>query len=72
MVAFTADCPPPSLAARILSGESHAGDVVDAVATSQGCELLAVVSLAEMQKELRLADSTAAVLRRLQMPYEVT
>ncbi|HEY6644876.1 hypothetical protein [Povalibacter sp.] len=71
MVAFRADGAPPSPAARILSGDSHAGDVVDSVATPQGCELLAVVSLAELQKELRLADS-GVVLQRLEMPYEVT
>ena len=71
MIAFQAACPPPSPATRIVSGESHAGDVVDAVATPQGCELLAVVSLTESGKELRLADAGGTVLRRMAMSYEV-
>lgn len=71
MVAFQAACPPPSPATRIVSGEAHAGDVVDAVATPDGCELLAVVSLTELRKELRLADPNGAVMQRMPMPYDV-
>jgi folate-binding protein YgfZ len=71
MVAFHAACPPPPPATRVANGESHAGDVVDAVATPQGCELLAVLSLTELQKELRLADAGGVVLQRMPMPYEV-
>mgnify|MGYP001184990097 FL=1 len=72
MIAFQAACPPPSPATRIVSGEAHAGDVVDAVATPQGCELLAVISLTELQKELRLVDADGTALQRMPMPYEVT
>lgn len=71
MIAFQAACQPPSPATRIVSGDAHAGDVVDAVATPQGCELLAVISLTELQKELRLVDAGGAVLQRMPMPYEV-
>ncbi len=69
MIAFAGDCSPPSPGTRIVSGDAHAGDVVDSVATPQGCELLAVISLTELQKGLRLTD---AVLQRIPMPYEVT
>jgi tRNA-modifying protein YgfZ len=71
MVAFRSAGPAPSPGARILSAGAHAGDVVDAVGTDEGCELLAVIALAELQKELTLAD-TGAVLNRMPMPYEVT
>lgn len=70
MVAFRSAGPAPSPGARILSAGTHAGEVVDAVSTQDGCELLAVIALAELQKELTLAD-TGAVLNRMPMPYEV-
>lgn len=70
MFAFKANGTPPSPAARILSGESHAGDVVDSVVTHEGCELLAVVSLGEVDNELRLADS-GILLQRVPLPYAV-
>lgn len=72
MFAFQAACPPPSPATRILNGESHAGDVVDAVATPEGCELLAVVSLEKASDALQAAGMPGVELRRLEMPYEVT
>jgi folate-binding protein YgfZ len=70
MVAFRSAAPAPSPGARVLSAGAHAGDVVDAVSTQEGCELLAVIALVELQKELTLAD-TGAVMHRIPMPYEV-
>lgn len=70
MLRFAAACPPPEPATRIVSGESHAGDVVDAAPTSEGCELLAVVSLVQAQAELRLAVGNVK-LERLELPYPV-
>ncbi|MGH8186131.1 MAG: YgfZ/GcvT domain-containing protein [Steroidobacteraceae bacterium] len=69
MLHFAAACPPPAPATRIVSGESHAGDVVDAAPTPEGCELLAVVSLAQANDELRLSDGVK--LARLELPYQV-
>jgi folate-binding Fe-S cluster repair protein YgfZ len=53
---------------RVLAGEQHAGDVVDAVATADGCDILAVISLAQLNSELRV-DGQDVVLSRLPMPY---
>jgi len=67
MLRFSAACPPPEPGTRILSGESHAGDVVDAAPTPDGCELLAVIALAHAKDELRLSDGSP--LRKLDLPY---
>lgn len=53
---------------RVLSGEQHAGDVVDAAATKDGYDILAVVSLAQINSELRI-DGQDGVLTRVTMPY---
>jgi folate-binding protein YgfZ len=53
---------------RVLAGEQHAGDVVDAVASEDGCDILAVVSLAQINSELRV-DGQDGVLARVAMPY---
>jgi folate-binding protein YgfZ len=71
MFRFSAACEPPTPGARVLAGEQHAGDVVDAVAAEAGCELLAVVSLASLGERLRLAAPHDAELTRLPLPYEV-
>lgn len=70
MLHFAATCPPPAPATRIVIGESHAGDVVDAAPTSEGCELLAVVSLAQAKAELRLSEGQVR-LELLELPYRV-
>jgi folate-binding protein YgfZ len=56
---------------RVLAGEQHAGDVVDAVPADGGCELLAVVSLASLGERLRLASPYDAELTRLPLPYDI-
>lgn len=68
MLRFEAKCPPPSAGTRLLAGTEHAGDVVYAAATEQGCELLAVVALAHANSSLSMADP-AASLTQLTLPY---
>jgi tRNA-modifying protein YgfZ len=71
MFRFRAAGPPPEPGARIVAGDHHAGDVVDAASTSAGCELLAVVSLSQAHATLNLATSTGATLELLPLPYEL-
>lgn len=62
---FSAACPPPPLATRLVSNGTHAGDVVDSAATPAGCELLAVVNLAQLQERLELESAMGVQLMRL-------
>jgi hypothetical protein len=55
----------------VLVGEQHAGDVVDAAATSDGCELLAVISLAQADAELELESNRGPRLEQLPLPYSL-
>jgi folate-binding protein YgfZ len=71
MFRFQCACPPPAPGTRVLAGEQHAGDVVDAVATDAGCELLAVISLASQETELELESSRGARLQKLSLPYSL-
>jgi folate-binding protein YgfZ len=71
MFRFRAPSPPPAPGTRIAAGDQHAGDVVDAVEVGDGCELLAVVSLAQLGQPLALESSTGVALERLALPYEV-
>lgn len=67
MFRFQCASPPPAPGTRLLAGEQHAGDVVDAAPTSDGCELLAVINLAQQDAELALEG--AAKLTKLPLPY---
>lgn len=71
MFRFAAACPAPLPGTRLVVGEAHAGDVVEAVDTATGCELLAVVSLAQKAASLELASSPQVKLERLPLPYAV-
>jgi tRNA-modifying protein YgfZ len=71
MFRFRTDAAPPEPGTRIVSGDQHAGDVVDAVATPEGCELLAVVSLAQANDLLRLTSRQGTSLQALALPYQV-
>jgi tRNA-modifying protein YgfZ len=71
MFRFAAQCQPPAPATRLLNNEEHAGDVVYAAATNEGCELLAVVSLTHVESSLRLDDVSKATLQRLSLPYSI-
>jgi folate-binding protein YgfZ len=68
MFLFHSAGPAPAPGTRVLSGEQHAGDVVDAAATEDGCDILAVVSLSHINNELHM-DGQDGVLTRVPMPY---
>lgn len=65
--AFEGDAPAPGT--RIVNGEQHAGDVVDAVASEGRGELLAVIALNQANEALRVSDGSA--LTPLPLPYQV-
>jgi folate-binding protein YgfZ len=71
MFRFESACPPPAPGTRILVGDQHAGDVVDAAATSTGCELLAVIALAQQEAALEPESNRGARLQSLPLPYAV-
>jgi folate-binding protein YgfZ len=71
MFRFYADTAAPEPGTRVLVGDQHAGDVVDAVTTSSGCELLAVIALTQAEAQLEL-DASNAKLDRLALPYSLT
>ena len=72
MLRFASDSPPPDPGTRIVVGDQHAGDVVDAATTAGGCELLAVVSLSQADARLEIDGQPRSVLRRMPLPYSVT
>ena len=72
MFRFRCECPPPVPGTRVLAGEQHSGDVVDAAATSDGCELLAVVSLAQQDAELELESNRGSRIQKLALPYALS
>lgn len=71
MLRFAAACPPPPPGTRVLEGDAPAGEVVDSAETASGCELLAVVSLAQKDAALTLAGPYAATLQSLPLPYAI-
>ena len=71
MFRFEADSPPPAPGTRVLASGTHAGEVVDAVATERGCEMLAVIALGQREHELVTEQAPEVVMKRLAMPYEV-
>lgn len=70
MFRYSAPGAPPAPGARIVLGEQHAGEVVDAAPTENGCELLAVVSLAHAS-DANLSLESGPCLTRLELPYPV-
>jgi len=66
---FEGDAPAPGT--RIVNGEQHAGDVVDAVASEGRGELLAVIPLSQANETLRIGASDGPVLAPLPLPYQV-
>lgn len=71
MFRFSAECPPPPPGTRVLAGEQHAGDVVNAVAIDGGCEMLVVATLTHADETLTLETHPGAPLKRLSLPYSV-
>lgn len=69
MFLFSAACNPPEPATRVVIEGVHAGEVVDAAATGNGCELLAVVNLAQADAALELDAVPGSALHRLELPY---
>jgi tRNA-modifying protein YgfZ len=57
--------PSPAPGTRVLLGEQHAGDVVDAA----GSELLAVINLTQVDAELELESNRGVRLEKLPLPY---
>ncbi|MET0534289.1 MAG: hypothetical protein ABW171_08700 [Steroidobacter sp.] len=70
MFLFHSDGPPPAPGTRVLAGDQHAGDVVDAANADNGSEILAVISLVQLKSELRL-EGRSATLARVSLPYAV-
>lgn len=71
MFRFAANCAPPPPATRVLCNGDHAGDVVYAAATDEGCELLAVINLAQADEALTLDIQNSPALRKLSLPYSI-
>lgn len=71
MFRFTGNCTPPDPGTRVLQGAKHAGDVVDAVGTATGCELLAALSIEHAQSPLHLDGIADSGLNLLSLPYTV-
>jgi len=59
--------PAPAPGTRVLVGEQHAGDVVDAA----GSELLAVINLTQQDAELELESTRGAQLKKRTLPYSL-
>ena len=71
MFRFAANSSPPAPGARLVTDQNeHAGDVVYAAPTENGCELLAVVQLAHIDASLQL-ETTQTSLQKLSLPYSV-
>lgn len=66
MFLFHSPGPAPVPGTRVLADTQHAGDVVDCVATDDGCDILAVISLTQLDAPLHVDGQP---LRRLPMPY---
>lgn len=62
---------PPAPGTRILAGDQHAGEVVDAAATNAGSELLAVINLTQQDAALELESHRGAILQELPLPYAI-
>jgi folate-binding protein YgfZ len=73
MFRFECATPPPAPGTRVLVGDQHAGDVVDAAPTNRGksCELLAVITLAHQDAALELESNRGVPLQKLPLPYTV-
>jgi folate-binding protein YgfZ len=70
MFRFKSEGATPEPGTRIVSGDHHAGDVVDAVDNGNGTELLAVVNLTQADAVLHLASPAGPLLEKLPLPYQ--
>lgn len=71
MLRFSAACEPPSSGTRVLANDEHAGDVVHSAIVDGGCELLAVVNLANVDTGLSIDTEKRTALQRAPLPYSV-
>jgi len=73
MFRFATGSAPPTPGTRILlqGDQSHAGEVVMSAAMEAGCEMLAVVNLLQINAAHCLETDRAALLERMELPYEV-
>jgi folate-binding protein YgfZ len=72
MFRLSANCAPPVPATRILTGDGiHAGDVVIATSTDDGCELLAVLSLNHVESAVHLEGNADMPLKKKSLPYAI-
>jgi hypothetical protein len=71
MFKFSAACTAPAPGTRVVNGDAHAGEVVDAIATAPGCELLAVINLDHAAAPLSLDGVPDSKLTRLALPYSL-
>lgn len=71
MFGFAANCASPAPGTRLLAAGTHAGEVVMAAATDNGCELLAVVHLGQREQALELEIHPGVPLLPRALPYTV-
>lgn len=69
MFRFRCACPAPLPGTRVLADDQHAGEVVDAAPVGDGCELLAVINLAQKDQPLELESNRGAPLAAQALPY---
>jgi folate-binding protein YgfZ len=72
MFRFSCACPAPLPGTRVVAGDQHAGEVVDAAPAGDSCELLAVISLAQKDQALELESNRGVPLTAQALPYAVT
>jgi len=68
---FSARCGPPRPGTAVVHEDAEVGLVVDAVVSSTGCELLAVVDLTELSAGLSLRGIERSSLALGTLPYDV-
>jgi folate-binding protein YgfZ len=71
LLGFSASCPPPAPGTVVRAGDADAGQVLDAVGSDSGCDLLAVVDLELASGTLELRDTTGSRLVPRSLPYAV-
>lgn len=71
LLGFSASCPPPAPGTVVHAGDAEAGQVLDAVSSDSGCDLLAVVDLELAHGTLELRDIAGSRLKPRPLPYPV-
>lgn len=71
MLRFEVPGPPPPPGTPVHAGRGASGQVVQAAACGAGSELLAAIYMDDLAGPLSLEGQPGAVLRRLELPYEV-